>query len=423
MKREDWQGIYGEAPESFRRQLRSTLNGLEESEMKRKHKSSLMLVAAALVVALLAGAGIAASELGVFRPLTDSAAPILPLEGAEELVGTNLGSVENDLATMTVEQAVFDGQGALVQLRIAPKDASKYVMFNAILQDARTDLFETASMPVQVANARQSQETDRGTMEIINKNGDVQLLLDGEALEVPASKEAALEQGLPIYVQDGVAYYADYEEFQVLGSKDGRELMDYWPSVQAAGESPDAEALGLENLLNTMDAESQPDGSVIVWISGFADQPMDVDALEITCRGKVSLNGEEHALDGLTLSLPKNEEERKAVIEPVGDGKGERFQILSGSISLTKVRAYLDVDYRYEQAASGEEMGITFRIYDADGNRITTGSGSCDEKDEVFHEMCEMQSFDEIPETIWLEAKVIGEDVTLGRVECRLVEQ
>ncbi len=423
MKREDWQGIYGEAPESFRRQLRSTLNGLEETEMKRKHKYSAMLVAAALIVALLAGAGIAASELGVFKPLTDSAAPILPLEGAEGLVGTNLGSVENDLVKMTVEQAVFDGQGALMQLRIAPKDASKYVMFNATLQDAPEDLFETASVPVKLANASQTLETDRGTMEIINKDGDTQLLLDGEALEVPASKEAALEQELPIYVQDGAAYYADFEEYQVLGSKDGRELMNYWTSVEVAGESPDAEAQGLENLFNSLDAKSQPDGSVIVWISGFADQPLNVDALEISCRASVSLNGEKVPLEELTLSLPKNEEERKAAIEPVGDGKGERFQILSGSVSLTKVRGYLDIYYKYEQAAAGEEMGITFRIYDADGNRITTGSGSCQEKDGVFHEMCEMQSFDELPETIWLEAKVIDDDATLGRVECRLVEQ
>ena len=35
----------------------------------------------------------------------------------------------------------------------------------------------------------------------------------------------------------------------------------------------------------------------------------------------------------------------------------------------------------------------------------------------------EMQSFAEVPETIYLEAKVIGEDRTLGRVECRLIEE
>ena len=32
-----------------------------------------------------------------------------------------------------------------------------------------------------------------------------------------------------------------------------------------------------------------------------------------------------------------------------------------------------------------------------------------------------MQSFAVVPETIWLEAKVIGEDKTLGRLECRLI--
>ena len=68
-------------------------------------------------------------------------------------------------------------------------------------------------------------------------------------------------------------------------------------------------------------------------------------------------------------------------------------------------------------------MGIDFRLYDGDGNRITTGAGNCTEVDGIWHWNMEMQSFAEIPETIWLEAKVIGEDKTLGRVECRLIEE
>ena len=83
------------------------------------------------------------------------------------------------------------------------------------------------------------------------------------------------------------------------------------------------------------------------------------------------------------------------------------------------------MNYTYEQAETGEDMGIDFRVYDAADNEITTGSGNASvEPDEngVLWRSMEMQSFDEVPERIWLEAKVIGWDKTLGRVECRLEE-
>ena len=153
MKRTDWQNAFGEVPEDFHLRLRSTLDGLEERDMKKRKNYTAILLAAALIVALLAGAGIAASQLGVFHML-DSADPIVPLEGAQELVGTNLGSVENEMVKLTVEEAVFDGQGALVQLRIAPKD-DQYVLFDSMLQDAPEELFETERVPLELAAGEQ----------------------------------------------------------------------------------------------------------------------------------------------------------------------------------------------------------------------------------------------------------------------------
>ena len=121
MNREDWKRIYGDVPEDFRLRLRSTLNGLEERKMK-KRKVSVALIAATLILALMAGVGIAASQLKLFRML-DTAEPIVPLEGAEDMVATDLGSSENEYAVLTVEEAVFDGQGLLVQCRLSPRDA------------------------------------------------------------------------------------------------------------------------------------------------------------------------------------------------------------------------------------------------------------------------------------------------------------
>ena len=422
MKRTDWQSAFGEVDEDFHLRLRSTLNGLEEKDMKKRRNLTVTLLAAALIVALLAGAGIAASRLGVFHML-DSADPIVPLEGAQELVGTNLGSVENELVKLTVEEAVFDGQGALVQLRIAPKD-DQYVLFDSMLQDAPEELFETERVPLELAAGEQEFEMDGRSIRIVNGE-DVWLLVDGAEVGIPASAAEALAQNLPIYTADGRVYYADMEEYRVLGSRDGREILGYWPLIRVEGESEDAEALGLESFFDTLDAETQADGSVIVWASGYAEEPLGLDALTISCGAKVYPDGQTIEMDALTLKLPRSEAERRVRIEPVGDGAGERFKILSGSIAFTKVRGYMQLDYSYKQAENGEEMGIDFRIYDAEGRRITTGSGGSapDADGSTFHLVCEMQSFAEVPETIWLEAKVIGEDKTLGRVECRLVEE
>ena len=38
MKRSDWQNAFGETPDYFRRQLTSTLNGLEAGKMKKRYK-------------------------------------------------------------------------------------------------------------------------------------------------------------------------------------------------------------------------------------------------------------------------------------------------------------------------------------------------------------------------------------------------
>lgn len=412
MNRKDWKQIYGDVPEDFRLRLRSTLNELEETDMKNRKNLAVILLAAALIVALLAGAGIAASQLGVFHML-DSADPIVPLEGAQELVGTNLGAVENDLVKLTVEEAVFDGQGALVQCRLRPRDMERYAMLNSFMQDAPEEEYITETVPAEVAAGSQEIETDDGVYTIINEE-EHSLLFNGAQIEFPASWDAAQAANIPVYEENGALYYGDYREYRVLGRRDGRQTIDYWISAYTGDDR-------LE--LDAYDAEGQADGSVLVWCSGFAGEKLDVEEIEVHVIGEISVDGADTMLDEIAFTLPKTDAERRCSIQAVGEGKGERFEILSGSVIFTKVRAYMALDYRYEQAEKGEEMGIDFRLYDGDGNRITTGAGNCTEVDGIWHWNMEMQSFAEIPETIWLEAKVIGEDKTLGRVECRLIEE
>ena len=392
----------------------------EEESMKKRYKFSTVLVAAVLLVAVLAGTAFAANMLGIFDYFKDHANPIIPLDGAEKMVATNLGSSENELAVLTVEEAVFDGQGVLVKCRLTPKDTEKYAMFNAFMQGAPEDIYITESMPAEFGNGSSEIHSENGVMSISNPPGNQQLLINGEPVEIPTDREVALEKGLPVYLNDGTLCYTEVNDFRVLGRRDGRETIGYWIDVTVGDDLivPDIS-----------DAMEQEDGSVVWWQSGIADEVLDVDSIEIHVSTRLyegdETGNEKEAVNEVSFTLPKSEDERLYSIVPVGDGKGERFEILSGSISFTKVRGYFNVNYTYEQAETGEDMGIDFFVYDAEGNEITIGSGKASvEPDEngVHWRSMEMQSFDEVPERIWLEAKVIGWDKTLGRVECQLVE-
>ena len=392
----------------------------EEESMKKRYKFSTVLVAACLLVAVLAGTAFAAGMLGIFDYFKGPANPIIPLEGAEGMVATNLGVSENEFATLTVEEAVFDGQGVLVQCRLTPKDTEKYAMFNAFMQGAPEDIYITESFPAEFGEGSNEIHSEDGVISITNMPGKQQLLVNGEPVEIPTDREAALEKGLPVYLNNGTLCYTELNDFRVLGRRDGRETIGYWVDVTVG-----------DNLIipNISDAQEQEDGSIVWWQSGIADEVLDVDSIEIHVSAQLYEGDEtgdaKPAVNEVSFTLPKSEDERLYSVVPVSDGKGERFEILSGSIAFTKVRGYFNVNYTYEQAETGEDMGITFHVYDAEGKEITTGSGNASvEPDENGVRWCsmEMQSFDEIPESVWLEAKVIGWDKTLGRVECRLVE-
>ena len=68
-----------------------------------------------------------------------------------------------------------------------------------------------------------------------------------------------------------------------------------------------------------------------------------------------------------------------------------------------------------------ELMGITFHLCDAAGNWISESHGSHFEEDGLFYSTMEIQSFDELPETLYLEVNAI-DGPSLGRVECKVSE-
>ena len=202
MNQKDFQNIFGDAPEDFRLRLRETLDGLEEKNMKKRYKVSTVLIAAVILILALAGAGIAASQLGVFR-LLDTAEPIVPLEGAQELVATNLGTSENEHAIITVEQAVFDGQGVMVQCRLSPRDAQIYAMLNTFMQDTPEDTYITETIPAEVAEGSQvigvaradkEEETDENTVDEDEERTRAMQEASGTGLDMDLGGEDAPSQ-------------------------------------------------------------------------------------------------------------------------------------------------------------------------------------------------------------------------------------
>ena len=364
MNRSDWQNAFGDVPEEFRLHLHQTLDGLEEKNMKKRYKLSTVLVAAVLLIIILMGSGIAASRLGIFDFLK-TADPIVPLEGAETMVRTHIGSTENDLVKLEIEEAVYDGQGALIQLRYTPKDTERYALLHS-------------------------------AMDWVNED----------------------------YIYNHEIYEDGSGMYQLLGRRDGREILYIGESISLAA------ADGAEIEIDTWDGWEEDDGGVVVQGSGFAENAVSGQVmLTISPRSFTETSEERQAypLEELTAEMMLVEEIRHAELVPVGETKLERFEFLSGSVNFSRVRAYMDIHYAY-QPVEEEPMGVTIKCYDGEGNEINLGSGGSEVEDtidgwEITSECCEMQSYEELPETIFVEAKVIGEDRTLGRVECKLTEE
>ena len=115
--------------------------------------------------------------------------------------------------------------------------------------------------------------------------------------------------------------------------------------------------------------------------------------------------------------------QRLARYVPESDGMiGDRVRVREVNVSFTRMKEYLTVDYDYEPLP--EEMDNWLNPYDAEGDLIATGNGTCyapDEQLDCYRQQDEMQSFDEIPDVIVLEANVLGGG-SLGQCVCRLAK-
>lgn len=420
----DLQNMYEPVPQHLMDNIDNVLSSLDDREERMivKKKMSVSLVLAAVLI-LASMTALAMSNLNLFRNMTDMADPIQPLKGAEEMIETNLGSVENDYVTLTVEEAVYDGQSVMTLVHITPKDIGKYAMLNTFLQDTPDDLYMIEHRPVEVSTDKQELEINGSVYVIVNEPKRKVLTVDGEEVAIPHDLKTAMDMGYPVYMNDrGVMYYADWSDFEVTGRKDGRDCIDYRVNMSIDGaDAEKGEALGEEHEdFYSMTAEEQPDGSVLVWLDRNTFESLP-ETIGIKISSSITVDGQEIPLDDLTFDLSKSDALSKISLVPE-DGKiGENVVIHSGEISFTKLRGNLIVEYTYE-TSDEDEMGITMRLYDAEGNRITVGSGMTEKIGENrYRERVEIQALDQIPEMLILEAKVIGGEV-LGKCECQVNE-
>lgn len=330
--------------------------------MRRSIKFSTSLVAAVLAVVLLAGAAFAAAQLNIWEAL-NNADPIIPLEGADELVATDLAVAENEYFRILVQEAVYDGYGAIVKIKAEPVNPDTHIIL--------------ANYMI--------------------------------AADVPNLDEYIIEEN----TTDGIGWS------EIIGRKDGKEII--WlgtPQPKTTNVDPDKTF----DLFNSYRDQANPDGSLDIWITGtFANDLPDTLNINLSTRGMdAEYNTVYGSIENLTFDLIKNNRERTVQLTPAGGSQIDGFELVDARITFTEVRGYISVEYT--GSAEEQDTGVSLRLLDKDGNQITTGSGQCMELENGhFRWELEMQSFDEIPETMILEVRIIDEGA-IGQIECNVEE-
>lgn len=421
---DDLKRLYATPPASLERGVRDALAGLpegKENNIVKKKISIGMILAAAL--ALFSVTALAAGGVKLFQHMGRYANPIQPLDGAEALVVENLARGENEWVTVTVEEAAYDGQGAMVLARLTVKDAEKYALLTDSNDPEELKDYDVEYVPSEVGEADSLSD---GHFEIRNSTKEQALLVDGKEAAIPESEAEAEEKGYPVYRADGKLFWAGMTEPSILGRKDGRIAigfslnLDTVPAEEGGGAFPEADD-PFDSI--TSDAELQADGSVLCWFDCFAAKPLAED-LRMRLRPYLTVGGEFLEMEPVIFTLrPAGEERAFRLIPEAGDDAAGPVRIHSVVIHQTKVRGYLTVDF--DCAPENEDAWVDFALLDVQGHAIRSGSagemGPEPDGPGSSRWHMELQAFDEVPDTLTL--VVSGESGELGRFACRVEEE
>ncbi|MBR0368069.1 MAG: hypothetical protein IJH86_06720 [Clostridia bacterium] len=415
--RDDLRGLYAPVPQSLRDGVHAALAPLPEGKeriVKKKISISILLAAALAVMGVTA---LAVSQLNLFRQTAEQPHPIVPLDGADKLVVTHLGQTENAHVVLTVEEAVYDGQGVMALIRLTPKDIGHNAMYDPYLQDAPDDVYEKASVNKRVYWGSFIADPERGgEILVVNERDRRELWVGDKQVAIPASAEAARSADLPVYMDGDVMRSANEQGMEVTSRRDGRRMIDYRLTLSLAG----AGASQLDELLaEARRAEGQADGSALVWFNGYGAKPL-TGSLEMALSGETTLNGETVKLDGLTFALTPVETERRYRLIPEVDEVPGAYRIKSATINLSRVRGYFTIEY--DMLSDDPYHTVSFRVLDREGRPINDGMGWMERGDDACAEQYELQSFDASSDTLTL--LVVDENGdTLGQCVCRVVEE
>lgn len=291
-----------------------------------------------------------------------------PIEGAENLIEKNVGVYENEYVRVAIEEAAYDGQGVMLYIRATPLKPETHPLYSSIM----------------------------------NTEND----------------------------SDWVYKHTEYEDgsgmIEFLGRSDGKEFVSFGVSVTVEDEN------GKEIWLDAWDAETEADGSVILYADGFSDEKLG-DTAVLTAKVRSHLCAPDATRktsfpEGEIIhTMPKVDVTRNYKLIPVSAEEIAHFDLIEGEISFTPVRGYMKIRYAYQERED-EPMGVTFKPYFPDGMEIVDGTGGLtllgeENGFELWEELSEIQSYETLPETITIRVKVIGEARYLCDVECRVVAQ
>ena len=375
MNNQDFKASIPDMPLSFARKMDETLERIENKEMKKRKMSPRTLIICAVLMVTVIGSAIAATEYRVFDFLWHMKA----LEGAEKLIQTNIGKVENEYVRVEIEEALYDGQGVLLQLRAAPVKPDMHPLYSSLM-DTEND---------------------------------------------------------PDWVYQYTEHWNGSGTYEFAGRTDGKEFVTFGVSVTVKDEN------GKEIWLDAWDAKKEADGSVILYADGFSNEKLGETAtLTAQVRSSISAPDAtkitELPTETIIYTLPKVNVTRNYKLIPVSTEDIEYFDLIEGSISFSPVRGYMTIKYAYQEQKD-EPMGVTMEPYLPDGTDIAVSSSGSSllYKDngyrflklfrnnvfEYFEEHSEIQAYETLPETITIRVKVIGEARYLCDVECKVVAE
>lgn len=159
------------------------------------------------------------------------------------------------------------------------------------------------------------------------------------------------------------------------------------------------------------------DGSISFFMQGYVhgDAPETLDC-EITmfCGEWMTIPFQITHVEGLRARL-------------IPQSEGERWSIVSATISFGKLSGTLDVKYLYEPLPS-ELMGVDLRMLDANGEEYPDGGGGSKVEIQpdgtvIYHSVTEIQSLAELPAKVWIRPKVIDEIAHLETIECLVIPE